>query len=324
MSSISETINHIRNNSPQFASMYNAYQEALQRWSEQDVLQPKHIQGKRVLDWECGTGIFTALFLEQGAVTIKAIDSWLDTDYVQSTVGTLPNVQFEQISLQQFATDQTQHGCFDVIFANTVTEHMLDLPRLLPLCYTLLDTNGILILNHDNYYQPVGSHDHGFLNYGDRGEIEFQGPRCWEHVEKCTVSADFRQSIGTRFPWTWNDWTESQLTPENCRVCPYYRRAQPWSHLLYQREFRQVFPQTCFTTGYSNSSLNKVTPFQLQQFLVEAGFDIERWVPNKVFNQPPQQLLEPPFNFSAEDLCTATIAIRCRKGPLPSYHILES
>ncbi len=120
-----------------------------------------------------------------------------------------------------------------------------------------------------------------------------------------------------RLPWTWDGTIDSRLTPEDCRKCPYYRRAQPWAHLLNQLEFRNVFPQVGFTTGYAKSSLNKVTPFQLRQFVIEAGFEIERWVPHVINNEPPDELLKPPFNFSRQDLCSSTITVRCRKTMTP-------
>ncbi len=306
------------NRDSEFAGTYQAYRSQLQNWTANSVLPTSHITGKRILDWECGRGVFTALLLEQGAAAVTAIDSWLvDSAYIQKNLSGLPGASFERISLEQFAVDEQHHGAYDLIFANTVTEHMLNLPPLLTICYQLLAVDGELVINHGNYYEPVGSHDHGFLFYGENNEIVFQGPRCWESTTKCEASADFRRSLRERFSWTWGDWNESQLTPDNCIYCPYYRRAQPWSHLLYQQEFRQIFPQQGFTTGYPGSGLNKITPFQLRQFLIEAGFNIERWVPSYINNQPPEELLRPPFNFSIEDLCTAVIAVRCSKAALP-------
>jgi len=181
-----------------------------------------------------------------------------------------------------------------------------------------LAPGGVLFLNHDNYYQPVGSHDHGFL-YWKNNEIVFLGPRCWEKQAKCAESADFRASIATRLPWTWDARTEARLTPEDCQRCPYYRRAQPWAHLLYQSEFRDVYPQPCFTTGYPRSSLNKITPFMLRQFIIEAGFDIEGSTGIQIKNVPPDELLRPPYNLNPDDLCTTTIALRCRKAAAVPY-----
>jgi hypothetical protein len=39
--------------------------------------------------------------------------------------------------------------------------------------------------------------------------------------------------------------------------------------------------------GFSAGGLNKVTPFQLRQFLVEAGFVVNYWYATKVTNKLP-------------------------------------
>jgi len=183
---------------------------------------------------------------------------------------------------------------------------------LLTICYRLLKEGGYLFINHDNYYQPTGAHDHGFLFYGENNMIVRQGPACWQMPEKCQASADHRRWIAEHLPWTWRN-TE-KLTPENCTLCPYYKRSQPWAHLIYQNEFVSLFDNVSFTTGYPNSSLNKVTPFQLRQFVLEAGFVIEKEVRNRVSNLPPDFLLCPPYNFSLQDLTTSTMTLLARKG----------
>jgi SAM-dependent methyltransferase len=307
----------ICNQDPQFAAAYQNYRSQIQNWVDNDVISKKQIIGKKILDWECGSGVFTAIFIEEGAAAVTAIDSWLNIDQIERTLSTLPSASFHQLSIEEFAKDKQHHNTYDLIFANTVTEHMPNLPSLLNICHQLLAVDGTLLINHDNYYQPVGSHDHGFLFYNDNNEIVFQGPCCWETTSKCAASADFRKSLSERLHWTWNEWNEAQLTPDNCNYCPYYRRSQPWAHLLYQQEFRQVFPLPCFTSGYASSGLNKITLFQLRQFLIEAGFNIESWTPIRINNKPPLELLSPPFNFSVDDLCTAVVAVRCSKAPLP-------
>jgi 2-polyprenyl-6-hydroxyphenyl methylase/3-demethylubiquinone-9 3-methyltransferase len=295
-----------------FASCREQYRSALAFWEQSGLLTPADLAGKHVLDWECGRGVFAALFLEMGAAHVTGIDSWLDVPYARSTLGGLPNAVFERIALDEFALRKEQRGAFDVVLANTVTEHMLRLPNLLTYCWRLLRPGGLLLINHDNYYHPVGSHDHGFLRQVG-SEIVAQGPRCWEAKDKCAASREFRAEIARRYPWTWDERTQSQLTPDDCTQCPRFRRAQPWAHLLYQDDFRRVFAQPCFTTGYRHSSLNKVTPFQLRQFLIEAGFEIVAWYPHRISNVPPAELLRPPFGFSQDDLCTAYITARCQR-----------
>ncbi|MFO1075544.1 MAG: hypothetical protein U1E17_23160, partial [Geminicoccaceae bacterium] len=91
--------------------------------------------------------------------------------------------------------------------------------------------------------------------------------------------------------------------------CFYFRRAQPWAHLLYQAEFRTYFGNETFFTGRRRSALNKVTLFQLRQFIVEAGMSIVAGDRSFVANEPPAALLGAPHFLSREDLrtCTATV-----------------
>lgn len=319
---VQHTTQHINDNDPAFTATHAQNQVVLDYWAATQTLSKEHIAGRRVLHWQSGTSAYPALLLENGAEHVTAIDSDLDPAAVHKIYGSMTNFRFGRMSLEQLATDPASQEAFDLIFANSVTERIVHLPRMLAFCYRLLAPNGILFVNHDNYYQPMGSYDHGLLGY-EGNKIVTRGPRCWESAEKCATSEAFRRSMAEEMPWVWDDWTELQRDPSNCQTCPFYRRSQPWAHLIYQQDFRQVFPQASFTSGYMNSKLNKVTLFQLRQFLIEAGFDIDHWQPYTVSNQPPEELLRPPFGFSINDLCTATVAIRCSKGMLPSYQILE-
>lgn len=315
---ITQAIARIRAENPKFDRAYLSYKEQMARWREQGVWRDEFVRGKTVLDWECGYGVFAAIFLELGAQHVIGIDSWLDTAYRDQVLAQLPRTTFQRLPIKRFQAEHKQP--FDFIFANTVTEHLPDLPQQIVTCWEMLTADGIFFNNHDNYYQPVGSHDHGFLFYGENNQIVFQGPACWSDPHKCEVSVEFRHSISDRFPWTWNEQTEALLNPDDCQTCPYYRRAKPWAHLIYQQDFRRIFPQVCFTTGYAGhkqSSLNKVSPFQLRQFLIEAGFRIESWTPNMVANQPPPFLTQPPYSFHSDDLRTCTITAVCRKAANP-------
>jgi len=314
---LAQVIDGLCRRDPEFAETLASQRLALTAWEQEGVLAPGDLAGRRVLDWECGKGVFSAIFLEAGAAEVVGIDQRLDPAWFAAGLGGLPAVQFLRTPFEEWARKRPA-GTLDLIFGNTASEHALDLAAVLTHCDRLLAPGGLLVLNHDNYYHPAGSHDYGFLGYHGRG-IAFLGPRCWDRREKCAASQDFRRELAERYPWTWDERTESRRDPRDCSRCPYYRRAQPWAHLLYREEFREVFPQPCFTTGYPGSSLNKVTPFLLRQYLVEAGFEIARWVPHRLDNRPPRALLEPPFGLSADDLVTATIAIRARKAAEPAY-----
>src|SRR5437868_1469186 len=155
-----------------FTQSYQGYYAALQSWQGTGLLSKADIAGRQVLDWECGSGVFSALLSQTGAASVIGIDSWLDLDHIPPALRERGNLRFEKVPLEPFAEQHAAGPGFDLIFANTVTEHLAQLPHLLSVCYRLLAPTGILFLNHDNYYQPVGSHDHGFL-YWRNDEIAF-------------------------------------------------------------------------------------------------------------------------------------------------------
>jgi len=363
---IKKAISDIRKLDPEFDSTYISYRDAIAHWRNQGLWHDEMILGKSVLDWECGRGAFAVIFLELGAESVVGIDKWLDVDYATHILSRLPRATFHQMSIRDFAQTAGKDDLYDLIFANTVTEHLIDLSQQLVMCYDLLKSTGRLLINHDNYYGPLGSHDYGFLVsfqmggtlakvwqqlpgqkrlcpprialatglfatfarvaerlrflfYGEGNRIEFKGPQCWSDPRKCEASEQFRQSIIQRFPWTWDKQIESLMDPNDCDECPYYKRSRPWAHLIYQDDFRRTFPQVGFTTGYEKSSLNKVTTFQLRQYIIEAGFDIESWVPGMVTNEPPDSLTKPPYNFNLDELKIFVVTAVCSKSSVNCY-----
>lgn len=309
-----------------FKQSYNRYNKQISYWRKIGLWNDDYIYDKKVLDWECGGGAFSAILLELGARYVVGIDSWLNLEHAKNNLSLLPNSKFERTSILKLY-EKMDHK-FDFIFSNTVTEHLPNLSQQLIACSNLLKADGMYINNHDNYYQPVGSHDHGFLFYDDNNQIVFQGTQCWLDTLKCEASKDYRRTIINKYPWTWTEQTDTLLTPDNCFNCPYYRRSRPWSHLIYQQDFRRIFPQICFTTGYTRynksllkgtSSLNKVTLFQLRQYLIEAGFNIETWNQNLINNQPPNILLTEPYCFHPKELITSTVTSICTKASINCY-----
>jgi hypothetical protein len=97
--------------------------------------------------------------------------------------------------------------------------------------------------------------------------------------------------------WMWNAAIDRSLTPENCSRCLDKRRAEPWAHLLHQEDFADLYPRANFSMGKPNSSLNKITLFQLRQMIVEAGFKITGTDQTNCSNEPPAELLGPPHYF---------------------------
>ena len=140
------------------------------------------------------------------------------------------------------------------------------------------------------------------------GRLRIRAPRCWESPHKCADSREFRETVASDRDWTVGKF---RLSPEHCPDCPYYDRAQLWGHLLYQDRFLEGYGGSFFQTA-RGGGLNKSTPFQLRQFLVEAGFRISAWAPALLSNQPPRELLE---RFALADLVTHTILFRAERRP---------
>jgi len=82
-----------------------------------------------------------------------------------------------------------------------------------------------------------------------------------------------------------------------------------WGHLLYQESYNEVYAGTFFKTNLGGG-LNKITPFQLRQLLIEMGFAVTTWSTRLITNEPPAELLR---LFSRSDLQTATILFAAEK-----------
>src|SRR5690348_14901907 len=107
-----------------YAQSYQGYAADLQTWQSAGLLSKADIAQRRVLDWECGGGVFSVLFSQMGAARVVGIDSWLDIDRIPPALRDLDNVHFERIPLEALAEQQDQAAGFDLVFANTVTEHL--------------------------------------------------------------------------------------------------------------------------------------------------------------------------------------------------------
>ncbi len=270
----------------------------------------EHFRNKRILDWEAGDGAFAVAFLLLGAKSVTAIDSWTTLEAVPAEVRSLSGFEFQQIGVTEYLTDTPEaKSSFDFIFSNTVTEHIADLPGAFDSLHLLLTTDGHYFNNHDNYYSPCGSHDHGFWYYGNLDLIEYQGVSCWEMQEKCSASEAHRAKLRRELPWTWSDKNSSELTPSNCSQCRYFMRSQEWAHIRAHEHFPVIFNDPHFLTMREGSSLNKITPFLLLQLLTEAGFEITHVSRSTVQNEPSEDLLK--LGLSKLDLQTATVRTLC-------------
>jgi hypothetical protein len=284
----------------------------LDQFIDAGLIPLESIKGCSVLDWEAGDVAFSVAFLIRGARHVFAIDSWMDFDQVPAPLKALTSqLTIKKTPIRGFGAPA--EAPIALVVANTVTEHLQQLPQDLRDVIRVLAPDGMLFTNHDNYYQPVGSHDHGFLFYGRYNCIERVGPACWLDVRKCEASADHRDRIKREFPWTWDERNEGTLDPGNCMNCHYYMRSQPWAHLMFQDQFLSLYPQTSFHTGIEGASLNKISPFQLRQFILEAGFRIERSERVFVENEPPDALVNKELSVQIVDLKTTMVRILARK-----------
>jgi 2-polyprenyl-6-hydroxyphenyl methylase/3-demethylubiquinone-9 3-methyltransferase len=285
-------------------------QQELQAFCDSRILSPEIIASDHVVDWEAGDCAFAVAMLRMGAQRVFAIDSWMNESEMAPSLLTFPGLLAARCNIHDLAASlRPREIAVDLVFCNTVTEHVQDLVSSLAAIRGILRRYGYFFTNHDNYYQPVGSHDHGFLFYGNENAIDPQGVACWRMPKKCGASEEHRQSIKNRFPWTWNESLEKSRNPDFCAGCFYYKRSQPWAHLIYQTEFCDLFPSESFFTGTKNSSLNKITTFQLRQFIVESGLEIRAVNRTNASNDPPELLLNGPFFFHPSELTTCTIRI---------------
>ena len=288
---------------------YLQYEATIETWTRAGFLPSSTYHGKDVLDLECGDGTAAAILRLLGAKRVVGIDTFLDLTDPPPLFRTLPDVSFLHGSVRELGGELA--GGFDLVFCQNVTEHVPDLAVTFDAAAEILRPAGHLFLNHDNYYQPTGHHDHGFLFLNiETGRVEAQGVQCWESPEKCAVSVEHRARLRHRWPTLWDERSEAALSPHNCRACPYWKRSQPWAHLLFADEFTTVFPQEFFKAAGPHGALNKATLFQVRQFIREAGLSIERDGCYEVKNEIPEPLRRA---FTESDLLALQLTLLARK-----------
>jgi SAM-dependent methyltransferase len=304
-------IDYLCDHVPLFRQQLERDRTALEWWP---CLPPECYQDKDVLDLGCGTGAGVATFLERGARSVWGVDPALDADLLNH-LRVLPRAKFTAAEL---TTDLAASQQFDLVYAQFVTEHLRHVPGDFDTVFTLLKPGGRFVAIHDNYYSPMGGHDHAFVGPipGEPRRIHFKGVACWDSPLKCAASEEWRGTSERVYGTVAN----ITLTPEDCSRCPYYQRSHVWAHLLFQDSFPVSYRNDFFISSRCGG-VNKVTPFQLRQFLIEAGFRVTAWLPDKVANEPPARLTE---QFHVNDLQTAVIVFAadkplqdCRRLPPP-------
>jgi SAM-dependent methyltransferase len=293
-------INYLCDNIHLFRQQLERDRAAMEWW---DCMPPESYQDKDVLDLGCGTGAGSAVFLERGARLVWGVDPELNSE-VMGHLSVLPRARFIAAEL---SSDLFGDQRFDLIYAQFVTEHIRHMPGVLDIVFSLLKPGGRFIALHDNYYSPMGGHDHAFLGPvpNDPHRIHVKSVPCWDSPLKCEASKDFREQSERTYGTLMN----LTLTPEDCAKCHYYQRSHIWAHLLFQDVYPDIYQNDFFISSRCGG-VNKITPFQLRQFLIEAGFEVTTWRPNRIANEPPAALAN---RFAIEDLQTATILFAAEK-----------
>jgi SAM-dependent methyltransferase len=281
---------------PGFGDALASERQGFDSWA---CMPPSSYVDREVLDFGCGIGAASAVFVNRGARFVWGIDPTLTAEQMR-ILRALPRSRFTADVLAPKAFGEQR---FDLVYARFVTEHVYDMPRALTAIYDLLRPGGRFVGLHDNYLGPMGAHELGLFGCaeGHSTHVVPKAVPCWNSPERCETSREFRAAYASGFNAASADWT---LTPEDCERCPYFRRAQLWAHLRYQDVYPALYAGEFYRT-WTDGGLNKVTPFQLRQYLIEAGFAVTTWEPIAVTaEEPPAELLR---HFSAADLQTGPI-----------------
>jgi SAM-dependent methyltransferase len=289
-------------NDPGWHQHYLAMQARVDYFIQQGYINPVDFIDKNVLDFGGSAGQLAIALLERGAKTATVIDTSLPVYIYDNLLNSVAGLTTSSILVEEFSDKFPAQ--FDFVIAHSVTEHVAGIGSVFSAIKKLMTPNAKFFIAHDNYYHPSGAHDNFMLRCGSHGIYEYQGPKCWESEDTCAFSLDYRNEMRQKFGMAWSADMESALSPVDCQKCPFFRRTHPWSHLIWQDEFRNIFKEPMFKIG-----LNKITPFQLHQFLIEAGFEINLSKRAYVNNEPPELLTGEPFFLSYQDLKTVNVYV---------------
>jgi SAM-dependent methyltransferase len=288
---------------------FNSTLNNLDKFEERSYFSPADYVGKHVLDFGGSGGQLAVALLAKGAASATLVDPEISEE-IFTQLCKISNLKIVRGYAEEMLAENKNE--FDFIVAHSVTEHVRDLVAVFSVLKELIKPGGKFFIAHDNYFHASGHHDNIILQIGDDGRYGYQGPKCWE-TGLCQDSSAFRRSMMDSLPFIWSIENELTLKDGNCLNCNFKKRCSPWAHILYQDEFNQVFKEPVFSTGRENSVLNKITPFQLRQFLVEAGFKIDLWERSLINNPVPEELMRAPHFLSKEDLQTENVFVIASK-----------
>ncbi|WP_343715726.1 class I SAM-dependent methyltransferase [Inquilinus sp.] len=260
-----------------------------------------HPLGLVVWDLGCGDGIFSGAFHGMGARSVLASD-------LQNIVSPelRQHIEFRQCDIdhaaEAFGADLIKS--VDIVFMHLMTEHVSDLRGLFRSLARCLRPGTEIFVHHDCYQHPVGHHDHQLLFLDEPSwSIKPQGVRCWEMPEKCGASAAHRGSLSA---YQWSAESEATRNPLRCDDCNYFRRSQPWAHLIYGNDYSRTFPEIWF-----RDELNRLTSSQVRWFAQEAGFSVTAEHRIMINNVPSDNL---SALYGAAELRTFTYSMRAVKN----------
>jgi len=256
--------------------------------------------GLTVWDLGCGLGKFSAAFARMRAKSILASDISLPPDPPSHAEITYVRGDFDAadaaISLQKV----------DFVFMHLMSEHVTHLKDFLGGLHRRLRPGSDLLLHHDNYFQPVGHHDHAFLRLNEATwEVDASGPACWQSPRKCAASAERRAILLKEWSNLWSEASEATKDPANCDGCNFYRRSRPWAHLLYGNELQRTFPEAFF-----RKYLNRLSPAQVEWDAQDAGFKVLDSRRSWIMSKPPEHLV---LEHGRHALLTFALTLRLRR-----------
>lgn len=257
-----------------------------------------HPEGRFVWDLGCGAGSFAHALAEVGARRVLGSDLGLPPGTEDRGCTQFVRGDFD-------AADAVAGGLrhVDVVFMHLMSEHVLDFKSFMASLFGRLRPGAEVLVHHDNYYQPVGSHDHGLIALNpETWMIEAQGPKCWLLEEKCEASRERRAVVRQRWSQIFSQGSDDTRNPEVCSSCNYFRRSQPWAHLVYGQELRRTFPES-----FVRTALNRLTPAQVMWDIQDAGFVIAKQERTWIQNPVPEDLAR---EYGAHTLQTFTLTCR--------------
>ena len=144
--------------------------DIVKKWISDGMLPA--LPGVNVWDIGCGWGEFSGEFIEHGANRVIATDVVVDRQRISKKLIQNPRITFIEGAMESVSR-RVFLGHFgvipDICFMHLMTEHVSDLRDFFSHLYSNMPSGCSLFVHHDNYYQPVGHHDHAILDV--RSEI---------------------------------------------------------------------------------------------------------------------------------------------------------